>query len=49
MSSLSGEAMDCSGAKQATALRFEINSNSTAETMASRVLASASFNASPWV
>lgn len=49
MSSLNGEAMDCSGAKQAAALRFEISTNSTAETTACRVLASASFNACPWV
>lgn len=49
MSSLNGEVMDCSGEKPAAALRFEISSNSTAETTARRVLASASFNASPWV
>lgn len=49
MSSLNGKVMDCSGAKQAAALRLEISSNSPAETTARRVLANASFNASPWV
>lgn len=49
MSSLNGEAMDCSGAKQAAALRFEISTNSTAETTACRVLANTSSNASPRV
>lgn len=49
MSALNGKVMDCSGAKQAAALRFEISSNSPAETTSRRLLASASFNASPWV
>lgn len=47
MSSLNEEVMDCSGAKQAAALRSEISSNSTAETTTGRVLASASFITSP--
>lgn len=34
MSSLNGEVMDCSGEMQAAALRFEISSNSTAQTTA---------------
>lgn len=50
MSILNGKVMAHSGAtKQAAALRFKISSNGTAETTTRRVLASACFNANPWV
>lgn len=50
MSSLNGKVMGCSNAtKQAAALTFKISNNGTAETTTRRVLASACFNANPWV